>query len=226
MNKFLKIIAGVALFAVSAGASAQTFDFRSGASVGVRNGDDSLTFTMGALTVNVSGYRLSNFDTALEFQTAVEVNDQVGQNGSGLVFDAEGIFSGAGGGDDHEVDGANTNEVVVFSFNRAVNVSQVNFDFAGGNFRAFNNIDFTGPGIDGTEVFSGPVGGGFQITNFNPVLGPSDTFALGAFGNDDFFKIRTLTVSAVPEPATWLMMIVGFALVGLARKRRQQNVLA
>jgi hypothetical protein len=221
MNKFLKLIAGAALFAVSAGASAQTFDFRDpgGLGAGVRQGDDSLLFTIGALEVEVRGYTLAGFDTLLPFQTASDQSEFVDQNGNGIIFDRPG--------DSHEVDGAGANEVITFTFNTNVRVEAVNFDFGDGNFRAFNDLNFAGPGFTGTEVFSGPVDGNapFQITNFNPVLGPSDTFALGAFGSNDSFKIRTLTV-AIPEPATWLMMIIGFALVGLARKRRQQNVLA
>jgi PEP-CTERM motif len=36
---------------------------------------------------------------------------------------------------------------------------------------------------------------------------------------------RAVTPGAVPEPATWLMMFAGFALVGAGMRRRQANVL-
>lgn len=35
-----------------------------------------------------------------------------------------------------------------------------------------------------------------------------------------------LSVTAVPEPATWMMMLAGFVLVGTAMRRRQRHVIA
>lgn len=44
---------------------------------------------------------------------------------------------------------------------------------------------------------------------------------LGALGGDDIGPIvDNLTVSAVPEPATWGLMLVGFGLMGAAVRRR------
>ena len=43
----------------------------------------------------------------------------------------------------------------------------------------------------------------------------------GADGNFDGFKIAQLTVSAVPEPATWAMMILGMGAVGFAMRSRR-----
>lgn len=40
------------------------------------------------------------------------------------------------------------------------------------------------------------------------------------------FDNYTVLVTAVPEPATWALMIAGFATVGLGMRRRQRAVLA
>ena len=52
----------------------------------------------------------------------------------------------------------------------------------------------------------------------------SDTFLDGAFGNLQFGSIDGS--SAVPEAASWAMMITGLGLVGAALRRRRGNALA
>jgi hypothetical protein len=41
------------------------------------------------------------------------------------------------------------------------------------------------------------------------------------FGSDtNSFELDNISVAAVPEPATWAMLVVGFGLVGAAKRRR------
>jgi len=40
------------------------------------------------------------------------------------------------------------------------------------------------------------------------------------------FEIDNLRINPVPEPATWAMMLVGFAGIGMSLRRRRQTVLA
>jgi hypothetical protein len=42
----------------------------------------------------------------------------------------------------------------------------------------------------------------------------------------DYFKIKALdfTMSAVPEPSTWVMMILGVGMVGASMRRRRLEV--
>jgi len=53
------------------------------------------------------------------------------------------------------------------------------------------------------------------------VAGNEDALAI-----DDFSLTATLAAPAVPEPATWAMMIGGFALVGGAMRRRNRALVA
>lgn len=83
----------------------------------------------------------------------------------------------------------------------------------GGNDNLFK------PGADFVDVNGfAYVAGGTQFNVFR--AGPS---ALQEFriGNISNFKVSAIS-SAVPESATWLMMIVGFGLVGAGMRRRIQ----
>jgi len=47
------------------------------------------------------------------------------------------------------------------------------------------------------------------------------------FGSDtNAFELDNVTVSAVPEPATWAMLVIGFGLVGAATRRRTSMIAA
>ena len=62
-----------------------------------------------------------------------------------------------------------------------------------------------------------------------PLREPSDPSDPDSYNKYDAFKFNTLTVRVpVPEPATWLMMIAGFGLIGgsIRRQRKQQAALA
>ena len=53
------------------------------------------------------------------------------------------------------------------------------------------------------------------------------TYGLGTFGVIDGSTLQGLTYApAVPEPATWAMMLVGFGGIGLAMRRRRKPALA
>lgn len=68
----------------------------------------------------------------------------------------------------------------------------------------------------GDQVFSG--------TTLNPIFEPGQ-FALfsGASGG---MKLSITEGAAVPEPASWAMLIAGFGLVGAVRRRRTATVVA
>ncbi len=52
--------------------------------------------------------------------------------------------------------------------------------------------------------------------------GSSLAFTTSTGGSGPAYLGPNLTIGAVPEPATWAMMLTGFGLIGVARRRRQQ----
>jgi hypothetical protein len=113
------------------------------------------------------------------------------------------------------------------------------------NAFSVSNVQGVWAGVPGTRtvVFAAEnAGGGIGITSANAIdffgMGPTlftgpttaPTFRTGTFS----LTVRpaivrgngTLTISsipAIPEPATWAMMIAGFGLVGMAARRRTQT---
>ena len=74
----------------------------------------------------------------------------------------------------------------------------------------------------------------FAVTNGNQAFSQYVQFATSGgelinsvtFTNvpaTDAFEVASFSVAAVPEPATWAMMLVGFAMVGAASRYRRRN---
>ena len=54
---------------------------------------------------------------------------------------------------------------------------------------------------------------------------PGETFSsITLTSSSNSFEIDNLATAAVPEPATWAMLITGFGLVGFAARRREQRL--
>jgi PEP-CTERM motif len=114
--------------------------------------------------------------------------------------------------------------------------------FLWGSVDSYNVLDFLA--ADGTTVlahFTGndifdPASGNQTDPNTNPVV----TFLLNGGSESSFtylrlttnpsanaFEIDNLAVNpAVPEPATWAMMLLGFGGIGIAMRRRRTTALA
>jgi len=92
---------------------------------------------------------------------------------------------------------------------------------------------FSGQGFENATVAYGPEG----ATNLNwgygqsiePIAGSAAvSYVRGSFANGPeniglIGSSRPLGVSAVPEPMTWTMMILGFGLIGVVARRRPQT---
>jgi hypothetical protein len=91
------------------------------------------------------------------------------------------------------------------------------FTYTGADFRTsggpFDDFDFTG--LSARSTFRGLTADAFfgRTTKNNPDGAP------GGSGTD-VFTLGSVSVPAIPEPATWAMMIGGFGLAGLATRRR------
>lgn len=99
-----------------------------------------------------------------------------------------------------------------------------------------NNDTYTFSFFDGTTLVGllnigageGSVGNGVETFNriFAPTLATS--VVVSASGGDNLYSIGEVqfggtAVNAVPEPATWAMMIGGFGLLGAASRRRTRT---
>lgn len=155
-----------------------------------------------------------------------------------------------GSGNTHTADNQNRYDFFVLQFDQAVSLVSGKFTpYSLGNsldtdatvgFGTTNTAWNSQPALNNTSysTLSGVFNGGFSTltgngtTNtrlLNPAANIGNIWLVGAAFNNadrrvDSFKFSNLTVSgssAVPEPATWAMMIFGFGMVGSAMRRRK-----
>ena len=130
-------------------------------------------------------------------------------------------------------------QVSLVSFAITDNGSTTNFtqaDFSNFYFASYSQLDYS------KELIGQGMTNGCAFGSFDPACygGPSGDFNLfgsheglpfGSFffqltdasGNDLAVTSIAPTVSGVPEPAAWAMMIVGFMAVGAAMRRRSRT---
>ena len=109
---------------------------------------------------------------------------------------------------------------------------QIRYDNVAGSFGGAPGIGSIGFGtglVAGFQI-SGTSLGFAQFVSPDLFTGPltSPVFNLGTFNLTSIFAgastlriSRAATPGAVPEPATWMMMLAGFALTGAAMRRRR-----
>jgi hypothetical protein len=108
------------------------------------------------------------------------------------------------------------------------------FQFDWGSVDTYNTLTINGSGqqiiIPGSGVFTNTPGNGNQSainTNglFTVTADPGQYFtSITLASRENSFEIDKLAVKpAVPEPATWAMMLVGFGGVGFAMRRRKMT---
>lgn len=136
----------------------------------------------------------------------------------------------------------------VYSF--ALGTSDINFDYSAVNYTGFVNILLTNLMTNDTayfnNVFIGDANGtdpgyqGSQRLNFNYLNGSAAflfgdlnfdanvnntyRFDLTANGNTltTYAKVGSGFAAAVPEPATWAMMVLGFGVAGASMRSRRK----
>ena len=158
-------------------------------------------------------------------------------------FCTPGWFGCSGGDDSHTVDNSGNVDILVFQFNKVVTVDKIglvsfgdtDINYAIGstttpfsgtlsipNYAAFN-------ALFGTTILSNGSGSD-ENRDINPNNLSGNLFYVAAAfsnsGSNDSFKVSGITYTAtpaVPEPATWGMMICGLGLAGAAMRRRKAN---
>lgn len=131
-----------------------------------------------------------------------------------------------------QVDTNNPNEIVRAAFSSAPRIVSLRLPVvdnddtlrldglgAGG---ALNLIGYAGTIAANGVLVSGSLSGGNGTYTLNFGSCPSlySTFYLTSNNNSaDGYRINEIT-TAVPEPATWAMLILGFGIVGTAMRRR------
>lgn len=169
-----------------------------------------------------------NFDSATPEWSGSIFTDSLGSNraqplGSTGGYAAVGITPGGG---------INPGDLDLSGFASITEIS-----FLWGSVDDYNTIQFLDANDQVLASFTGgsngiaPADGNQTDANSNRIV----TFAIDGATSDDLAKLRftsgqnafefdNLNVQAVPEPATWAMMIAGFGLVGGALRRRSTNV--
>jgi hypothetical protein len=230
-------LAATAMLSTSASA-AETFNFVTGGSnVGGSSAGNVRTFTGSAGTqVEVSGYSVYFNSLATGYV------GQYAPYGLGVTSDVQG--DGLPNDDGHEIDNSGRTDILVLQFNKVVSVSDLGIHGIGFDTDLTWAVGTTGTPFGGTLSFANWTAldnafGAFSTSTGNvssslvsrPVNGGALSgnlfyISASASSSDDHFKLNGLTVAtaAVPEPATWGMMLGGLGIVGMAMRRRKTAV--
>jgi hypothetical protein len=241
MRKTLAAIAALSTVALTAPASATEILLDSG-STPYGNGQTttgSFVFSNDGVTVRASAWSIQG-DNTVESETLASWSPGLG------------IYSGSPNwwgqySDQHVIDNSGVDEFILLQFDQVVNLSDVRLytgydglydtDLTVGyatTALSLSNLDEQAFSYLGNDL-------GLSLYNVNDVSnGHFDSIGSGTntgnlwliggkFGNsNDGFKLNALkftTTPAVPEPSTWLMMILGFGLVGgVMRAKRRENL--
>ncbi len=158
----------------------------------------------GTTTINFDNHKAPNFTGSFTIYDNSIPNVAASVNGSPFLA--------------VPVDGARFGQAY---YNSAKAITSISFDW--GSPDSYNTLAFISP--DHGNAFVNPIGysGGVSGSNVTLVNGratfnflASDKVTKVAFASSErAFEIDNLSATAVPEPAAWALMIVGFGIVGV-----------
>jgi hypothetical protein len=111
-----------------------------------------------------------------------------------------------------------TNADAFVSLTGTLDGTTINVPVVGNNNYTFNFVSNVLTSITGSDSPANP-----RLVFF--FSSPNETYSFGP-GNgtgEDFTSRGTVAISAVPEPATWAMIIIGFAGIGFLSYRRKNS---
>ncbi len=196
-----------ALCALAAPAAAATFTFTPGGSAPTAGYNVINTFTSDAGLVGVG------------FQIKTPPADGDGAPPASSTFPGSSYLSVLGDG------------FATYTFGPGVTA----FQFDWGSVDSYNTLTFV-TSISGETVIPGsdfisPSDGNQSAdsTNglFTAMAGMGETFTSVTWSSSrNSFEVDNLAIAAVPEPGTWMMMMIGFGMIGAtARYRRRHSLI-
>lgn len=217
---------------VPAAASATSFDF-TGLNVNTSNTYGNVRTFVGSdgTKVEASAYSLNGSTLSAAF-----LGQYVGggnhQYGLGVT--------NSGNDNTHTIDNSGWTDFVVLQFDKMVSVSELGLYGFGdtdltwavgttatpflstlsfANYTALDNAFGTFNSSAGSNSSS------YATRSVNGTMGNLFLVAASTSGSNDAFKLSSLTanVAAVPEPATWGMMMIGLGLAGAMMRRSKAN---
>ncbi|MBL4907324.1 MAG: VPLPA-CTERM sorting domain-containing protein [Sneathiella sp.] len=210
MKTLLSALTILVLSSSFAQAVSTTFDFTNG----TRN------WTYGALNYEEDGLLLSVSAGRYKHSAVLDQGEIKQYNGNGLT-----IWSHKD--NNHEIDGHKSKDVAVFEFSEHVILESVTFGYNGSDDRFayfFDEGDNGSLDLINSALNANPTNDIY--TFLGSLLKSGDFFGIGALGENDDFKIRSLTVnrvSAVPLPAALPLYGAGIAILGFVGWRRKQK---
>ncbi len=231
MKRKTRTVGLLAAMAASLGmagpATAALFDFGP-ASLGVAGSDayGSVGMTVDGIGVDITAYTIDNDGGGTIFSSTLI-------DGAGLgvyVSSSNNLGVASNSGDGHDLDGgygssSDPDEGLLFSFSQNVRLDFIGFERFGSSDDFNLTIDGVSMLVDfgngSTSPYAAADGSGSGFDFFDLT---GQQFLVWADGGSDDFRIDTMRVSAVPEPASLLLVAAGVAgVAGLRRSRARAS---